>query len=179
MALGASPWRRAYSAFPRRGVCCRCSTNWRIACSGRRSDLWRSDVHTQYPRIPLPRLCVAYVDLARHTVADVDANIPQHRCVFLHRRGLPDRPKLRLTKRREEHQGKRDTSESFRPPDGKGAQCESIPTRPLVVRPGNTRKPRLQSRGFFIELPVALLEAPIPSTPCSRGSAHGRLSVVK
>ena len=33
----------------------------------------------------------------------LDVNIPQHRCVFLRRRGSPDRPKLRLTKRREEH----------------------------------------------------------------------------
>ena len=81
--------------------------------------------------------------------ADVNANIPQYRCVFLRRRGIPDRPKLRLTKRREEHQGKRDTSESFRPPDGKGAQCESIPTRPLVARPGKLESP-VYHRGAFL-----------------------------
>ena len=75
MALREPPWRKVYSAFQRRSVCCQRSTNLRTACSRRRSDLRRSDVRTEYPRIPLPHLRVAYVDLARQTVAQTSTRI--------------------------------------------------------------------------------------------------------
>ena len=41
----------------------------------RRSDLRRSDVRTEYPRIPLARLRVAYVDLAQQTGAQTSTRI--------------------------------------------------------------------------------------------------------
>ena len=125
----------------------------RYSAFRRRGDRRLGDVRTADLRIPLLRLRVAYVDLARqascrrqreYSAASV-RNPPSSR--------ITDGPILGLTKRHEKHQGKLSTSESFRPPYGKGAQCESIPTRPLVVRPGKLESPVYNRGAFFYRAP--------------------------
>jgi len=83
-------------------------------------------------------------------------NIRQNLCVILHRRRLPDRATFGLTKRREEHQGNQLHPSPSAPPESQRRAMRKHSDPPLGRSARQTRKPRLQPRGFFIILAKSL-----------------------